>query len=148
MPVAAVPLILATIATAGTASSMESSRRSASQQKDSTQMQMNAQKAADAEMRRQRVREERVKRAQIVQFAEGTGTTQSSGVEGATSSLETQVGSSFAFQTGQATAAQDIGAKQQDAADSLFQGQIEGSIGNLATQGFTNTKTYKSLFSA
>jgi len=141
-----VEIALIAAAVGGTAAGMEESRKSASQQKDANEQQMNAQKAADADMRRQKFREERVKRAQILQFAEGTGASASSGVEGATSSLGTQVGSSVAFQFGQQQAAQDIGAKRQDAADSAFKSQLFGTVGNLATSAFTQTDTFKSIF--
>lgn len=134
------------VAAAGTASSVENSRRAASQQHATAELQKNSQEAADAEMRRQRVREERVKRAQILQLAEGTGTTASSGAIGATDSLTTQVGSSFAFQTGQAQAASDIGAEQQGAANSMFHAQVAGTVGGLGAQVFMQGSSFKSLF--
>lgn len=138
---------LLVVAIAGTAVSVSESKKSRAASKKAGEKEEAAQKAADAEMRRQRLREERVKRAQILQSAEGTGVGVSSGVEGATSSLGVQTGSAIAFQTGQQEAAVAIGNDRQDAADSLFNSQVAGQVAGAATQGLTQTKGFKSLFS-
>lgn len=147
MTVAAIPYVLAAIAAAGTAVSVKQSKASAAASKKAGEKEEAAQRSADAEMRRQRFREERVKRAQIIQAAEGTGTGVSSGVTGATDSLSVQTGSAIAFQTGQAAAAVAIGEDRQDAADSMFNSQVAGQVAGVATQGLTQTKGFKSIFS-
>ena len=131
---------------AGTAVSVNQNKKAQAAQSNARDLEEAGQKAADAEMRRQRVREERIKRAQIIQFAEGSGVAASSGVEGATSSLGTQIGSSIAFQTGQQQNAYNIGDQNQKAADSLFRADTAGKIGNLGLSTLTQTSDFKSIF--
>lgn len=134
------------VAAAGAAASNNQSRKSQAHQDNAEEAKVAAQQSADAEMRRQRYREERVKRAQIIQFAQGSGVSQSSGVEGATSSLATQVGSSVAFQTGQQEASKIIGSEMKQASDYNTRANTYGQVSNLATSYVTQTQDFKSLF--
>jgi len=136
-------LIMASISAGVSYSQNKKAQASAGKANDK---QTNAQEAADAEMRRQRVREARVKRAQIIQVAGGAGVAASSGVGGAVSSLDTQVGSSVAFQAGQQQAAEIIGGYQQDATDHASKSQVAGQVGSLALSAYTQTDQFKSLF--
>lgn len=66
---------------------------------------------------RQQIREERIRRAQILQSSENTGVSGSSGALGATSALQTSLGSNLASASRQANAARAITGVQQEAAD-------------------------------
>lgn len=76
---------------------------------------LNAQKAANE--RRQQIREERVRRAQVEQSAENTGVAGSSGELGAVSGLTTQLGANIGTNLGQLQGVQNINNYSQAAAD-------------------------------
>lgn len=76
---------------------------------------LNAQK--QAQERRALVREERVRRGKIMQSAENTGTSDSSGAAGAVGALSTQLSSNLGANLGMAAAGQRIGEYAQNAAD-------------------------------
>ncbi len=131
---------LAFIAVAGTAYGVEQSRQSASQQKDANDLRQNTQLAADAEMRRQKQRELRVRQAQMEQYANGTGGIGGSGVAGGESSLTTQTASSFAAQSSQELSANLIGDKLQGAADSASAASMGFQVASLAGSVFSITQ--------
>lgn len=70
-----------------------------------------------AQERRQQIREERVRRARILQAGENTGTSESSGEFGAIGSLGTQLGSNIGFNLGQLNSAQRQSDLLQQGAD-------------------------------
>ncbi len=129
--------------------SMEDGRRARSQaaqaQRDTQKVQRanNAQDAARE--RRQLIREERVKRARVMQAAENTGTSESSGQLGAIGGLATQLGSNLGFNLGKqefgeqfSIFAQARANAEGDLASAQYQGQIgqmlvnqSGNIGNI-----------------
>lgn len=111
-------------------------------QAQSEQAAQNTAKAA-AE-RRQQVRDERIRIARIDQSAANTGTTGSSGELGATSSIATQTSNNVGINLGAIQAGNNISALNQQAADSIFQGQQAastaqdfGSIFGAVQQGAT-----------
>lgn len=76
---------------------------------------LNAQK--QAQERRAQVREERVRRGKILQSAENTGASDSSGALGAVGALSTNLSSNLGANLGMAAAGQRIGEYAQNAAD-------------------------------
>lgn len=78
-----------------------------------------AQAAQSAAERRQQLREERVKRARLIQSSANSGVAMSSGEAGASGSLATQLGTNIGFNLGQQQAASNISAAGQNAADFL-----------------------------
>lgn len=70
-----------------------------------------------AQERRNQVREERVRRAKILQSSENTGVGDSSGAYGAVDGLSTQLNNNLGINAGRATAGDRIGGYMQNAAD-------------------------------
>lgn len=70
-----------------------------------------------AQERRNQVREERVRRAKLLQASENGGTADSSGEYGAMGSLATQLSSNLGINAGRAQAGANIGGYLQNAAD-------------------------------
>jgi hypothetical protein len=92
---------------------------------------------------RQQIREERVRRARILQSASNTGTLASSGAYGATGSLSTSLQSNIGSNLGAIERGQQISAFQQNAADlglgaqfAGFEAQNMGSLFQLGTSIF------------
>lgn len=137
---------LAGVAVAATGMSMAAAEDAEDAQYEAAQNQKKAQteqravnfSQAAAEKRRQ-LREERVRRARLVQTAATTGTYESSGFLGADSSLTTQLGSNLGANSSAINAADRISIFSQASADSLSeanalsaQSQMWGQIGSLA----------------
>ena len=93
-----------------------------------------AQAAAE---RRQQIREERVKRARILQSSEGTGVSGSSGETGAIGSLSTQLGSNIGFNLGMLDRAGNISDFSQNAADAMTNMNLATIRGQNATNIFS-----------
>jgi hypothetical protein len=111
---------------------------------------MNA--AQEAAAKRQQIREERVKRARIMQSATGTGVGEGSGEFGAVGSLGTQLGGNLGFLAGQNDAAGRISDYNQSASGFLSSAQNKiadanmwGSIGSLSMSIFQGAGGFKSL---
>lgn len=79
--------------------------KAADRQKEAQQEQKAAQAQQAAQERRQQIREERVRRARILQAGENTGSESSSGEMGALGSLSTQLGANIGFNLGQISSA-------------------------------------------
>ena len=118
----------------------------------SEQKAMNAAQAAQEQ--RNQIREERIKRARIIQASENTGVGISSGVSGGTGSLSTQLGAGLGFNTGQVNKAAAISDNNQTAAgflssaeNKIMQANQWGQIGSLGMSifsqsgGFSNFKS-------
>lgn len=104
-----------------------------------------------AQERRQQVREERIRRARVLQAGENTGTASSSGEFGALGSLRTQLNSNVGFNLGQVASAQAQGDLLQQGADLKLSAdnymtnagyaQQIGSIGTSIISGYNKPKT-------
>jgi cell division protein FtsL len=70
-----------------------------------------------AQERRNQIREERVRRAKILQASENTGVGDSSGAYGAVDGLSTQLNNNLGINAGRAVAGDRIGGYMQNAAD-------------------------------
>jgi len=123
-----------------------------------------AQKAANAtsaaqtqvnsqEELRQRVREERIRRAQIIQASTNQGTTGSSGEGGALSSLDTNFGTLVSQSEGQSNTNSIINAYNQRATDLTNQSNILKSLTGTVQTGidtfgtiFNNSTKNKNIF--
>jgi hypothetical protein len=102
-----------------------------------------AQQAAE---RRRSVREERVRRARILQSSENTGTTGSSGETGGIASLSTGLSSNLGANAGAINRSVNISNFSQQAADFSFASQQSmtdaasfSQLGNLAMSAFSMT---------
>lgn len=104
--------------------------------------------------RRQQIREERIKRAQIENSAELTGTSGSSAEIGATGGMATTLGSNLGTNTGARQAGQMITGFSQRAADfnsaaqrSSGQAAQWGQVAGLGSSMFAQVGGWKTLFS-
>ena len=108
--------------------------------------QQSAQSAQSASQeRRQQIREERVRRAQIMNQAELTGTSGGSGEEGALGGMSTQLGSNMGTNQASILRGQSISGFLQNSANLQTQaqgaqntGQMWGQFGQLGNQAFAN----------
>lgn len=137
---AAISTIVAVAAVAVTAGSMYmSSQEAKAAAKDRKQAAAVSQAESAANRnnnRRQQVREERVRRAQIMQSSQNTGVSQSSGELGSTSALGTLISANVATQSRQQNSSNAISSWNQRASDSDLASQQWSGIGSLASSVF------------
>lgn len=107
--------------------------RNAQKKGKAEQMAMN--KAQELEERRRQFREERIKRARILQMSENTGTAGSSGEAGAMSSLSTQLSANVGMNLGLAASGAAITKYNQQAADAAGMAQTATALGQMVPTG-------------
>lgn len=134
--------VAAAVAVVGTiagASAQEKQQQAASKAADAQRGAQSEQKAVAASQqaadRRAQIREERVRRARILQGAENSGTAGSSGEAGAVGSISTQFFGNMGTSLGGQRVAANISNFQQTAADFNFQGQQAGQQAAVFNQG-------------
>lgn len=140
---------LALIATATTSvanlKSQADARQSAAQSRDEQLRAQYEQRAVvasnQAADRRAQIREERVRRARVMQASENSGTAYSSGESGALGSISTQFATNTGRQLGNAQASANISNFQQNAANFNFETQQSLQEAQMFTQlgGLTNS---------
>lgn len=96
---------------------------------------------------RQQVREERIRRARIMQASENTGVAASSSQFGATAALGTLAASNRAAGQGATRASQGISRANQSALDFQNQASIWGGVGQLGSQAFGASGGFGTIFS-
>lgn len=106
-------------------------KAAASDQKDEQAVQRNEQAAKDALTRRNALREERMRRAQILQAAQNTGAQGSSGASGAVSSLAANIGANFSSAGRSASTAESMTMFDQLAQSNLNDAAATGATANL-----------------
>lgn len=133
--------IALTIAVVGTAASLHEQNiarkdaRYARDQQVKAQGEQKAQNAAEAAIqRRQQIREERVRRARILQAGENTGTDGSSGEAGALGSLDTTFSNNIGFAQGRFDSAVRQSNFLQDAANANYNSQQAQSLASTYGQ--------------
>lgn len=110
-------LVGTTAASMSAAEDAEDKQYAAAQEQKKAQDEVKAQNAAKAATeRRQQIREERVKRARIIQASQATGTAGSSGELGSLGSLGTTLGSNIGQNLGSLQTANNISIFSQNAA--------------------------------
>lgn len=106
-----------------------------------------AQRAQEAANEKRRlIREERVKRARILQAGENTGTGESSGEFGALGGMATQLGSNLGFNAGTLMRGRQAGADLASAFKSDQEGQKAAATGAIASSVFSSVGGF-SVFS-
>jgi hypothetical protein len=100
-----------------TAYSIDQNQRARSAQKEAQKVQAASNKAAQMEERRQQIREERVRRARILQAGENSGTSLSSGEAGALGGLSTNLSSNMSANFNKINSSQQLSGFAQDVAD-------------------------------
>lgn len=129
------------------------SQNKAREEQQKIQGEQKAQNAAQAaQERRSQVREERVRRARILQSAEGTGAEGSSGEFGAISALSTNLSSNIGSNLGRiaasdrtSTYAQNSANFMGDAQNSMFDAQQADKLFNLSTSIFSASGGFGSI---
>lgn len=106
--------------------------RAAQEQEDANKVSKARDENRRREQLRQRVREERIRRAQILNSAENTGTSSSSGAIGAVGALSSSLGGVFSFSRAEKRAADSISRKTQNAANFNNSAQLAGSLSDLS----------------
>ena len=139
------PLTLAVVATmvVSTGVSIKQQQEARSEQKKAQREQGAANAERAAAERRQQIREERIRRAQIEQAAANTGTVASSGAVGATGGLGTTLASNLGFNLSQVTHAGNISVFNQNSASAMGKAQTVEQLGSLATSIFSSTASAK-----
>lgn len=135
---AMVGLAVAAVGTAGSLY-MQSQANSAAQdaakaQRKAAGVQVAQNAAQAAAERRQQAREERIKRAQIMQAAENTGTASGSGEAGALGGMSTQLGVNVGFNQSMINFGKQQTQYGQMAADANTRANQYNSYGNLFSQ--------------
>lgn len=134
MPVAlGIAAVVAAVgsATAGIISGNQqraAARHAADLQREAQSEQVAQNTAKAAAERRQQVRDERIRIARVDQAAANTGTEGSSGALGAVGSIGTQTSNNVGINLGAIQAGNNISNLNQQAADSIFQGQQDASL--------------------
>lgn len=110
-------------------------KAAASQEREARNIQSAQQQTAGAESRRQRIREERIRRAQIIATSENQGTGSSSGQIGAVGALSTNLSGLIGSSLGESKANQAISNRLQSASNSTSQANTIGAWTNTIQQG-------------
>lgn len=131
----AIAAIISSIVGAGAA--IIGAKQSADAQEEQQETISAQQKIADVNLARKKIKEARVARARLLQTSEAAGTTGSSGEQGALSSLQTQLGTNLAEQTGQANTANAVSKISSDLASKRQVTQGIGAIAGASQSIFT-----------
>lgn len=128
-----IAIAVAAVATAGvTAYEQRQQQKSAEKKQKEARAVSQAEKAAQQTAQtRQQIRDERIRRAQILQQSQNTGVAASSGALGSTGALQTSVGSNIAAASRQANSYSAISNLEQGAADNLSRASEIGAIGGF-----------------
>lgn len=127
------------ISAASAYKSHEAQKDAAAEQKEANKIKTAQQKAADLAAIRQKAREARIRRAQIIAAAEGAGVSGSSGESGAISGVTQNFGIQTAFQAGQAQASQAISVHMNEAAKYETDASRWQTIGTISNSVFGAT---------
>lgn len=129
---------VALVAAAGSAYQANQSRKDAAGERAKAENVNRAQRAQEAaQERRKLVREERVKRARILQAGANTGTEDSSGEYGALGGMATQLSSNLGFNAGTIARGRQASGFLQNAFDNEQDAQRWDSIGSVSSSIFS-----------
>jgi len=109
--------------------------QAAAAQREANAIQGAQQKTAGVESRRQKVREARVRRAQIIAASENAGTTSSSGQVGAVGALSTNLAGLVGSSLGETKANEGVNKFTQASADATASGNAIGAWTNVIQAG-------------
>lgn len=155
--ISAISLVSGFISAQNQADAQDAARRDQenanAEQRKAREEQKAAQAAQSAAERRTQIREERVKRARLLQSGVNSGVTGSSGEAGASGGLSTQLNTNIGFNLGQQQAASNISDAGQNAADFLSSANSHivdanqwGQIGALSMNIFDRAGGFNSIF--
>lgn len=126
---------VAAVAVAGVSAyeQKQQAKKAAKREKEARAVAQAEQAAQQTAQTRAQLREERIRRAQILQQSQNTGVGGSSGAGGSTGALATSVGANIAAASRQANSANAISGLQQQAADARTKGAEIAATGQLAS---------------
>lgn len=111
-------------------------REAANAQREANSVQAAQVEVQSGDSRRQRIRENRIRRAQIMAASQNQGTSSSSGASGALGALNTNTGTLFSSSLGESKANAGINANMQRAADFTSQANTFIAQGNATSALF------------
>lgn len=129
--------ISAVVGVVGSVMQAGAAREAAAAQRESRDIGAAQQRVENLESRRQKVREERVRRAQILAGAENVGTARSSGEVGAIGALSTNLSGLFGQSLGRSAAAEGMNTQDQRAADANQRANTIGAWTNTIQSGIS-----------
>lgn len=130
-----IELLTLAVTAATTIASTVQARKAAKSRKRAQAISNASEEIQNRTARRRAAREERIRRARLVQSAETSGAENSSGLVGATSALGSNLAAGIANQSSQRRGAQAISAANQKATDAEDRGRFFNSLGSLAKSG-------------
>jgi hypothetical protein len=131
---AAIAALVVTVASAYQQN--KAAKEAAKERKDAGKVQQAEQTAVKNDNRRQQIREERVRRASIIQASQNTGVSESSGQLGATSALGSLISGNLASTSRQANSSNAIGGHLQSATNLDAKVSTWGQIGAFSSSIF------------
>ena len=123
------------VAVVGAGVAHEQQKKAAAQEKKGRKTARAGQAAVEAQNIRQQIREERVKRAQIIAAAETSGVAGASSEAGSLSAMRSTVGSNIAFSKGQTEVADQVSRRLQKASDLNRRADTVSAFSGVAAQG-------------
>lgn len=126
-------VIASIVAITATAASVQQQGKAAKAQKKIQNEEKARNTAQQMAERRQQVREERIKRARVMQASENTGTAGSSGELGAVSSIGTQIGANLGFNQSMIESGNRISGYAQQVANAQSNASVFNSIAGMSS---------------
>ena len=148
MGIETVAIAALAVTTASTAYSIAEQRKAGKAQQEGQDIATAQQKSVDLANKRQQLREERIRRAQIEQASANQGVGGSSGEAGAISALGAQVGANVASINQGQVAAEGISSAMSAAAGSTQRAQVAQGVASLSGTIFQGAGGFDSIFSS
>lgn len=148
MGVETIALAALAVTGASTVYSMNEQRKAGKAQQEGQDIATAQQKSVDLANKRQQLREERIRRAQIEQASANQGVGGSSGEAGAISALGAQVGANVASINQGQMAADGISGAMSKAAGATQRAQVAQGVASLSGTVFSASGGFGSIFSS
>jgi len=148
MGIETVAIAALAVTTASTVYSIEEQRKAGKAQQEGQDIATAQQKSVDLANKRQQLREERIRRAQIEQASANQGVGGSSGEAGAVSALGAQVGANVASINQGQMAAEGISGAMSRAAGAGQRAQVAQGVASLSGTVFSGAGGFNSIFSS
>ena len=148
MGIETVAIAALAVTTASTVYSIEEQRKAGKAQQEGQDIATAQQKSVDLANKRQQLREERIRRAQIEQASANQGVGGSSGEAGAVSALGAQVGANVASINQGQMAAEGISGAMSKAAGATQRAQVAQGVASLSGTVFSGAGGFNSIFSS
>ena len=148
MGVETIAIAALAVSSASTVYSIAEQRKAGMAQQEGQDIATAQQKSVDLANKRQQLREERIRRAQIEQASANQGVGGSSGEAGAVSALGAQVGANVASINQGQMAAEGISGAMSKAAGATQRAQVAQGVASLSGTVFSGAGGFNSIFSS